>query len=655
MTKHFLTAALTCVSLASFAQDAVGPPDALVADGLPPIPKSVAESVGRYTEFRGAVFRSWHPTRREMLVRTRFAETGQIHRLKMPGGARSQVTFFPDSVSGASYQPTAGDYFLFTKDVGGNEFNQIYRYDLSTGQHTLLTDGKSRNSGGLWNKKGDRVVYTSSRRNRKDADFYVMDPADPRSDKMVSQSDGPGWGAIDWSPDGATFLIGKFVSANESHLYLMDAGTGERTRLTPDEKGVHWGGGQFAADGKGVYVTTDRAGEFSQLAYVDLATKAITILTPDLKWDVEDLDLSHDGKWLAYVTNEDGLSVLHLMDTATRKEFGPPSFPAGQISALKWHKNNKDLALTLTSARSPSDVYSLDMETRKIDRWTESETGGLVTSNFVEPELIRWKSFDDRQISGFLYKPDPAKFPGKRPVIINIHGGPESQFRPGFMSSYNYYFNELGVAVIFPNVRGSSGYGKTFLTLDNGKLREDSVKDIGALLDHVATRPELDSQRVMITGGSYGGYMTLACSVHFADRIRCAVDVVGISNFVTFLEKTEPYRQDLRRVEYGDERDPAMREWMTQIAPLTNVAKIKKPLFIVQGANDPRVPKQEADQMAAALKAQGTPVWYLLGKDEGHGFAKKKNFEFQFYATVEFVKRHLLGDGAPAADPKSGH
>ncbi|HSI35397.1 MAG TPA: S9 family peptidase [Tepidisphaeraceae bacterium] len=655
MTKHCLTAALLCVSLASFAQDVVAPPDALVADGLPPIPKSVAESVGRYTEFRGAVFRSWHPTRREMLVRTRFADTAQIHRLKFPGGDRSQITFFPDSVSGASYQPTKGGYFLFTKDVGGNEFNQIYHYDLATGLHTLLTDGKSRNSGGLWNKKGDRIVYTSSRRNRKDADFYVMDPADPKSDKMVSQSDGPGWGAIDWSPDGATFLIGKFVSANESHLYLMAAGTGERTRLTPDEKGVHWGGGQFAADGKGVYVTTDRAGEFSQLAYIDLATKQITIITPDLKWDVEDLDLSDDGKWLAFVTNEDGLSVLHIMDTASRKEIGPPSFPAGQISALKWHKNNKDLALTLTSARSPSDVYSLDMDTRKVDRWTESETGGLVTNNFVEPELIRWKSFDGREISGFLYKPDPAKFPGKRPTIINIHGGPESQFRPGFMSSYNYYFNELGVAVIFPNVRGSSGYGKTFLTLDNGKLREDSVKDIGALLDWVGAQPALDKERVMITGGSYGGYMTLACSVHFADRIRCAVDVVGISNFVTFLEKTEPYRQDLRRVEYGDERDPAMREWMTRIAPLTNVAKIKKPLFIVQGANDPRVPKQEADQMAAALKAQGTPLWYLLGKDEGHGFAKKKNFEFQFYATVEFVKRHLLGDGGASSDPKSGH
>jgi dipeptidyl aminopeptidase/acylaminoacyl peptidase len=287
-------------------------------------------------------------------------------------------------------------------------------------------------------------------------------------------------------------------------------------------------------------------------------------------------------------------------------------------------------------------VYSLDVSSGKLERWTESETAGLNTSTFAEPQLIRWKSFDGREISGFLYAPDAAKFPGKRPVIVNIHGGPEGQFRPTFLGGINYYLNVMGVAVIFPNVRGSAGYGKTFLTLDNGKLREDSVKDIGSLLDWVKGRPELDSDRIMITGGSYGGYMTLACSVHFADRIRCAVDVVGISNFVTFLQRTEPYRQDLRRVEYGDERDADMREFLTRISPLTNVAKIAKPLFVVQGANDPRVPRNEADQMVEALRKQGTPVWYLLGKDEGHGFAKKKNYEYQFYSTVAFVKQYLI-------------
>jgi dipeptidyl aminopeptidase/acylaminoacyl peptidase len=330
------------------------------------------------------------------------------------------------------------------------------------------------------------------------------------------------------------------------------------------------------------------------------------------------------------------------METAAKKDLPLPKLPAGQISSLDWHKNNHDLAFTLSSARSPSDVYSLDITSNNVERWTESETAGLNTATFAEPQLIHWKSFDGREISGFLCTPDASKFPGKRPAIINIHGGPEGQFRPTFLAGINYYLNVLGIAVIFPNVRGSAGYGKTFLTLDNGRLREDSVKDIGALLDWIKTRDALDADRVMITGGSYGGYMTLACSVHFADRIRCSVDVVGISNFVTFLQHTEPYRQDLRRVEYGDERDPEMKTFLMRISPLTNVAKITKPIMVVQGANDPRVPRTEADQMVEALKKQGTPVWYLLAKDEGHGFQKKKNYEYQFYATVAFVRQHLL-------------
>ncbi|MDB5324061.1 MAG: hypothetical protein JWN40_5692 [Phycisphaerales bacterium] len=625
------------------AADIVAPPDSLVSENIPAIPASIAQSVGRYVEFRAAAFRSWHPVRREMLIRTRFADTMQLHRVAMPLGARTQLTFFPDSVAGGSFQPTIGDQFIFNKDTGGNEFAQIYRYDFTSGDVTLLTDGKSRNSAGVWSHKGDRIVYTSTRRNRKDADFYIMSPADPKTDKLLSQSDSTGWSALDWSRDDSTILVTNYISANESRLFVMNATTGQRSELTPSTTDkVAWTGGAFARDGKGVYTATDQGSEFSRLAYIDLATKQVTIVTPDAKWDVESFALSDDGRHLAYVTNEDGIAALHLLETATNQQLALPKLPAGQVSSLDWHKNNRDLAFTLSSARSPADVYSLDVTTSKVDRWTESETAGLNTAAFAEPQLIRWKSFDGREISGFLYSPDPAKFPGKRPVIVNIHGGPEGQFRPAFLAGTNYYLNVLGVAVIFPNVRGSAGYGKTFLTLDNGKLREDSVKDIGALLDWIKTSDALDPDRIMITGGSYGGYMTLACSVHFADRIRCSVDVVGISNFVTFLQRTEPYRQDLRRAEYGDERDPEMREFLTSISPLTNVSKISKPLFVVQGANDPRVPRTEADQMVEALKNQGTPVWYLLGKDEGHGFAKKKNYEYQFYATIAFVKQHLL-------------
>jgi dipeptidyl aminopeptidase/acylaminoacyl peptidase len=302
------------------------------------------------------------------------------------------------------------------------------------------------------------------------------------------------------------------------------------------------------------------------------------------------------------------------------------------------------LAFNVAGARSPFDVYtwSTGGTERSTARWTASETGGIPASRFVEPQLIRWKTFDDRELTGFLYKPDPAKFPGPRPVIVNIHGGPEAQFRPTFAGRQNYLINELGCALLFPNVRGSAGYGKSFLKLDNGLKREDSYRDISTLFDWVRTRPDLDAARIMVTGGSYGGFMTLAVASNYADRIRCALDVVGISNLATFLQNTESYRRDLRRVEYGDERDPAMREFMERTAPINNAQKITKPLFVVQGANDPRVPKTEADQIVATLKKQGTPVWYLLAKDEGHGFAKKKNADFQFYATVQFVREYLL-------------
>jgi dipeptidyl aminopeptidase/acylaminoacyl peptidase len=341
------------------------------------------------------------------------------------------------------------------------------------------------------------------------------------------------------------------------------------------------------------------------------------------------------------VTNEDGASVLRILEVETGKETKVSGLALGTIGALSWHEDGHDLAFTFSSARSPSDVYAYDASTGKLERWTESETGGLNAGTFSEPELVRWKSFDGKTISGFLYKP-PARFAGKHPVLINIHGGPESQARPGFLGRTNYYLNELGVAVVSPNVRGSSGFGKTFVKLDNGYKREDSVKDIGALLDWIKTRPDLDADRIMVTGGSYGGFMTLASAVAYNDRIRCSLDVVGISNFVTFLERTEAYRRDLRRVEYGDERDPKMRAFLIKISPLTNASKITKPLFVVQGANDPRVPRNESEQMVATIKKNGGAVWYLVGKDEGHGFSKKRNQDFQFYATVAFLQESLL-------------
>jgi dipeptidyl aminopeptidase/acylaminoacyl peptidase len=626
----------------TLAQQAIlTPGENLVTQGIPKIPVTLVEKVSRYTNTRTALLQSWHPARREMLIGTRFADTAQIHHVKFPGGARTQLTFFPDLTTGGSYQPKTGDYFVFSKAAGGNEFFQIYRYDLANGAVALLTDGQSRNTGGVWSHNGERLAYGSTRRTKQDVDIYVLNPADPKSDRLVAELSGGGWGAVDWSPDDSQQLLVNYVSINESYLWTLDLASGKKTLLTPQNgsEKVAYHSAKFRKDGKGIYVTTDRDSEFMRLALLEEGKH--TFLTQGIPWDVESFDLTEDGKKIAFVTNEAGIGVLHLLDTASDKEIPVPALPAGSVQNIQWHKNGNDLGFDMVSARSPADVFSLDVSTGQVERWTHSETGGINTSDFREPELIHWKSFDDKSISGFLYRP-PARFTGKRPVIVLIHGGPESQFRPMYLNSYNYYLNELGIALVFPNIRGSAGYGKTFLKMDNGFLREDSYKDIGALLEWIKNRTDLDGERIMVTGGSYGGHMTLVTATRYNDLIRCSVDVVGMSNLVTFLEHTEGYRRDLRRVEYGDERDPAMRSFLEKIAPLNNTGRISKPLFVIQGKNDPRVPWTESEQMVSQVRKNGTPVWYLLAKDEGHGFVKKKNADFQFYATVEFVEEYLL-------------
>ncbi len=640
----FLAAILLPASLP--AAETLAPAANLVAEGIPPIPKSLVTDVQRYTEARSAGFAGWHPDRLEMLVSTRFGNAEQLHVVTAPLGMRRQLTFFDEPIGSSGYDRERGAFFLFRRDEGGSEFAHIYRYDFADGAITRLTDGgRNQNGGTNWSNRGDQIAYGSTRRNGADRDIYVMNPRDPKTDRRVLEVSGGGWSVEDWSPDDRTLLVGEYRSINESHLWMLEVATGRLQEFTPRQQtGIAYGGALFSKDGKGVFVTTDQDFEFQRLAFIELASRQTTYLTSDLPHDVGSFSLSDDGRRLVFVTNENGFSRAYMMDTGSRRYRPITGLPAGVIGGGSWHRDNRHVAFSVNSARAATDVFVLDADTGSVTRWTDSELGGVVAANLSEPEPIRWRSFDGREITGFLY-PAAARFPGRRPVIINIHGGPESQARPLFQARNNYYMNELGIVMIYPNVRGSSGYGKSFLLLDNGPKREDSVKDIGALLDWVAEQPGLDASRVMITGGSYGGYMTLASAVHFNDRIRCSVDIVGISNFVSFLQNTESYRRDLRRAEYGDERDPAMKAIFEQISPLNHAAKITKPLFVIQGANDPRVPRTEAIQIVETMRRNGRPAWYLEAKDEGHGFAKKDNRDFQFYATVLFVKRFLL-DGA---------
>lgn len=612
-----------------------------VSENLPAIPAELVESLSQYQNTRGATFQGWLADG-SLLVSTRFGDTAQVHRVSRPLGMREQLTFYREPVRGTGVRPgDAGRGFVFSKDTGGDEFFQIHYYDLDSRQARRLTDGSSRNEGALWSHDGRQLAYSSTARNGRDTDIWVRSPdGEPR---LVVQ-EGGAWNALDFSPDGRTLLVMRFVSIEDARPGEVDLETGKLTMFPVDGGQAAFGGFQFARNGKGVYFVSDENAEFLHLRHHDPATGRGAVISRDIPWDVTAFTQSRDGRLLAFITNEDGRSVLRVVDTEAYRPLALPQLPVGVVGGLEFSPDGKRLALSINAATSPSDVYVIELEAGSLVRWTQSEVGGLDTSTFVEPTLVHFESFDGRRIPAFYYHPAGLEAGARAPVLINIHGGPESQAQPTFNPAIQYLLRELKVAVLVPNVRGSSGYGKSYLKLDNGFLRKDSVKDIGALLDWIARQPGLDAGRVGVTGGSYGGYMVLASMVDYNERIRAGVDVVGISNFTTFLANTEDYRRDLRRVEYGDERDPAMRAFHEEIAPLNNASRITRPLFVAQGFNDPRVPYTEAEQIVKAVRGNGGEVWYLMFKDEGHGFAKKPNADYFGAAQVLFWRRHLLGE-----------
>ena len=630
--------------------EVIKPGENLVLDGIPPISAEIAKKAAAYTEFRTSRMVAWHPMRREILIATRLDNANQIHRVAEPGLKPEPITDFKDPVNAAYYQPKKGEFLLFEKGSGGDEAYQLSRLDLETRSVTPISAQGERAGAPAWNHEGNRIVYTTQKLDRNNpareakTELHLVDPLNPESDKVIASFDGGRWGSFRWSEDDRMLLFGEFFSANESHLWTMDVATGERTRITAERKGepVRYADARFGRNGKGIYATSDRDSEFRRLVYLDLSTGKEDVLTPHLARDVDEFAVGKKNNRIAFITNEDGAHVLRFFDLEAQKELPRPPLVPGIISGLRWNKQGDELAFNHASSRSAGDVFSWNIRTNLMTRWTNGAAPDLNVTEFVEPKLIRWKSFDGLAVSGLLYLPPAGKFPGRRPVIVNIHGGPESQAKAGFIGRGNYFVNELGIAVIYPNVRGSSGFGKTFLKLDDGKKREDSVKDIGALFDWIKQQPDLDARRVLVMGGSYGGYMSLAVAARYADRIAGAINSVGISNFVTFLHNTETYRRDQRRVEYGDERDSDMRSFLDKISPLTRADRIRKPLFVIHGRNDPRVPYTEAEQIVAQLKKRKTPVWFLTANDEGHGFAKKSNADFLFYAQVKFMQETLL-------------
>ncbi|WP_396595103.1 S9 family peptidase [Brevundimonas sp. R86498] len=615
----------------------------LIYSGIPEIPAGLKSDLQRYRNARSAGFQDWMADG-SMLISTRFGETAQLHRVAAPGADRTQITFFAEPVSNATTIPGT-DRFAYQRDAGGAENFQTFVTGL-TGGDLAITEPGTRNGAPVFSDDGRLAVWTRVERGQSDYDIIAMTVGDPSTRRVVFEGTGQ-FSPLDISPDGTKVLLSQYISVLDVRLWLLDLASGRATRIRESAVPVAYRGGEFTRDGRSIITTSDEGGEALRLVQIALADGELTPLTEASTWDVDNFDLSDDGRLLAWSTNEDGYSKVAVRDFITRRALPQPDLPAGVLGALEFSPDGSRLAIGLSTPSSSGDVWSWDVTGGGLTRWTRSEVGPLDPATFVTPELVRYPSFDGLQIPAFVYRPTTGD--GRRPVIIDIHGGPEGQARPGFSANYQQWVADLGAVVIVPNVRGSSGYGKTWLAADNGPLRQQSVQDIGALLDWIATQPDLDPERVVVHGGSYGGFMVLASLAAYSDRLAGAVNIFGIANFVSFLENTEAYRRDLRRAEYGDERDPAMRAVFDQISPIHLTDRMTAPLLVIQGANDPRVPQSESEQIVDAVRAEGRPVWYLLATNEGHGFRKKFNSDGQAEVTNLFFRQVLGVAPTPAA------
>lgn len=628
-------------------------PANLVVENVPPVPGDFPARLDRYLSGYGVPLAGWDKTKRELWLKDYGDKGWQIARLAGPLAKPEFLFKLPPQFYDLYWQP-GGKYIAYTADQDGNEKFQLHLFDPDTGTSTQLTDGQSRNVEPVWSQDGQQLAFGSTPAGRAGMDLYTVAPFQPKPYRLrrFATSDNNPLEAFGWSPDGKQVVYLEYL-ANRSNnkLWLADLTSGTNILLTPkaESEQTVFDDPQFSADGHGLYCLTNQSSEFRRLAYFNLKTRRFTYLSTAIKWDVEEYKMAPDGQTIAFVTNEGGISNLYLLQVGTgkitRTKWHEIGLIAPQINEpaahLHWHNNSVDLAFDFVSPQTPNDIYSLNTKTGEFTKWANSVDAGLPLKEFTKPQLIHWPSFDQRTITGFLYAP-PARFTGPRPVVIDLHGGPEEQSRPGFNGEIEYYLQELGVAKIYPNVRGSTGYGTTFMSLDDGLKRTDAVKDVGALLDWIATQPNLDAQRVMVLGSSYGGYLSLSVATAYGARLRAVAVAASPTNLVTYLENTDGWRRAQRRREYGDERLPQVRAYLDKIAPRTNAPRLKIPLLLMQGQNDPRVKLSEATAMVTAVRQNKTPVWYLLGKNEGHGFSDPKNFFYAIYATTLFMQEFLI-------------
>ncbi|WP_296618279.1 alpha/beta fold hydrolase [Marivirga sp.] len=618
-------------------------PPAITAENVDRLPLSYAKEVyGLMSEVQDEVrLYNWSPYDESMYVLKIVKFRAKLHNLKSENDEPQIIEGLPNNARGYIFNPNPDKkYLLYGMDLDGNENHQYYRFDLETGKSDLITDGTSKHSFFNFNKSGNQIAFSSNERNQTDFDIYTMNPDSPDSKKLIYKSDGF-WRTGNWSPNSEQIILYHGISVVDIKAFILDLNTSEKIAFVIDstENAVYqdllWN-----AEGTKMYYISDFKSEFKNLRVRDLETGVDNILNKSLNWDISNLEMSPNGKWLKFHVNEDGVGKLQFYNLENNTFEKIDNLPVGEVRFAQFHPVKENIiGFNLTRPSNSTSIYSYDLKKKKLTQWSSARDD----INLPDPEIIHYPTFDmdsttgkRREITAYLHRPN-EDFDKPYPVVIFVHGGPESQ--KGINRNLDWIIPlNKGIAFIAPNVRGSTGYGKTFTLLDNGKSREDAVKDIGALLDWIADHPDLDEERVMISGGSYGGYMVLASAAHFSDRLLGGIDVVGISNFVSFLENTEEYRTDLRRAEYGDERDPEMRAFLEGISPINHVDKIDIPLLIIQGKNDPRVPVSESRQMVEQMKLANKKVWYVEASNEGHGFRQPMNAIYSTLAGYTFIE-----------------
>ncbi|MBV9210345.1 MAG: S9 family peptidase [Acidobacteria bacterium] len=614
-----------------------------------------AYGIERYLNIRSSTSPAISPDGKRVAFLTNITGTPQVWMLGAQGGWPEQMTFYEDRVDYVFWSPD-GTGLVFGKSKGGDENAQLYWMSPDGSEIKALTnDPKVRHNFGGFSHDGKWISYSSNKRNPNYFDVYVMELATGR-EQLVYQQDGSN-NPVAWSFSDKKLVVsrGNEELSLNNDLYLVDLTTKQATHLTPHEGAAQFGNVRFTPDDHSILFGTNDKREFYSLAQMDLQSKRVDIID-DTEWDLDSFEISPDGGLIAYTINRDGYSELYLrrldtngkpLITVVGAKEAPLKLPAkGIVTSLRFSRDmtgeaardGNKLAFVFNSSRNPSDVWLYDLKTRQLNQITHSSLAGIPQSSFVEPELIRYKTFDGREIPAWYYRPQPQSSSKSLPVIVSAHGGPEGQAQPSFSAIFQYFLSR-GYAVLAPNVRGSTGYGKTFTHLDDVRKREDSVKDLAAGVEWLKTAGGADAKRIAVMGGSYGGYMTLAAITLYPELWAAAVDTVGIANYESFLKNTSGYRRKLREVEYGSlERD---LEFLKSISPLYKVDRIKAPLMVIQGKNDPRVPYTEAEQIVAALKKRGAIVEYKLFDDEGHGVAKLTNRLIVYPLMADFLDKYM--------------